>query len=131
MRIPRFALVCVSATALALAYVWQQTEIFRLAYVGQKQLGHFEELLDVNSALRYNLTRKTSVSHMGLQAAQGSEFHLPEQFCLLRVPGEQTVRSGRQQVEDKMTLIARMFGFRRQAEAQTLNQGAGYFSLSE
>ena len=122
MRVPHFVLLCVSATVLSLLYVWQQTEVFHLAYTGQKHLVKFEELLDENSALRYNLTRKTSLTRMGSKVAQNTEFRMPDNYCLVKMPvSEKEIRSGAERSVGNGALLARMFGFKRQAEAKTIN----------
>ena len=103
-------------------YVWQQTEVFHLAYTGQKQLVKFEELLDENSSLRYNLTRKTSLTRMGTRVAANTEFRMPDNYCLVKVPlSGKEFKAANGRLPRKETLFARMFGIKRQAEARTVN----------
>ncbi|MBU1999172.1 MAG: hypothetical protein KKE64_06720, partial [Candidatus Omnitrophica bacterium] len=71
MKLSKFLLLAFIVTSAALFYVWQQTEIFRLGYVNQKNVVDFQKLLDANSILRYNLKSETSLIQMG-EALSGS-----------------------------------------------------------
>jgi hypothetical protein len=51
-------------TLFSLLYVYQQTEILHLAYVGQKRVTAFEDLFDKNSVLRYNINKSSSLVHI-------------------------------------------------------------------
>jgi len=120
MKLPRFVLLTLIATILALVYVHQQTEIFRLGYQGQKNLDRFQVLLDANSNLRYNFKRKTSLVSIGNRISEKSDFMMPENYCLVRLESPAVAsRSGRP--VRKETMVSRFFGIKRQAEARTVN----------
>ena len=111
--------VCI--TLFSLFYVYQQTEILRLAYVEQKQYGIFQELLDKNSLLRYNIEKKSSLVNIGSSVSAQSDYVMPEKYQLVRlVPSKEGVTLA-QGSPNKETLLSFIFGIRRQAEARTIN----------
>ncbi len=114
--------VLASVTVLSLVYVWQQNEILRLAYEGQKNYVCFQDLLDANSSLRYNLTQNTSVTKMAGRISQTSDFTMPDNYCLVKVPAPKSQASYAQRYSRrKQTLMSQVFGIRRQAEAKTID----------
>jgi hypothetical protein len=115
MRLSKFLLIICLTTGLALTYVHQQTEIFRLAYDGQKQMKKFQALLDINSNLRYTFKQKTSLVCIGTKVSGQSDFAMPENYCLVRLDSPAARPAKRE------TLITRFFGIKRQAEARTVN----------
>ena len=120
MRLSRFLILAFIATMFALTYVSQQTEIFRLAYEGQKNTKKFQELLDANSNLRYSFKKKTSLVCIGNKVSGQSDFTMPENYCLVRLdPSCTLVKSSRPAKRE--TVVARIFGTKRQAEARTVN----------
>lgn len=123
MRLPKFLMLVVAFTLLCLGYVWQQTHIVHLAYEGQKRMATFQDLLDENSLLRYNLTRKTSLIAMGERVSLATDFQLPQQYCLVKVDAcadQQRAKDGSRLTRQE-TLLARVFGLKRQAEAKAIN----------
>jgi hypothetical protein len=122
MRLSRFLGVLLAVTLLSLLYVWQQAEILRLAYEGQKHYVSFQDLLDANSSLRYNLTKNTSVTKMAGKITKTGDFRMPNNYCLVKVsaPKSQTQYVQRY-YHRKETLVSRVFGIKRQAEARTIN----------
>lgn len=123
MRLPKFLMLVVALTLLSLGYVWQQTHIVHLAYEGQKRMATFQDLLDENSLLRYNLTRKTSLIAMGERVRTGTDFQLPQQYCLVKVDAcaDQPRAKDGSRLTRQETLLARVFGLKRQAEAKAIN----------
>lgn len=104
-------------TLFSLLYVYQQTEIFRLAYAGQKKLAHSEELLDKNSILRYNIEQRASLVQIGNKFSGCAEFQMPDSYRLVRFkPARGSVNT-----LNRQTLVSRLFGVKRQAEAKTIN----------
>jgi len=104
----------------SLLYVYQQTEIFRLAYVGQKKLVALEELLDKNTYLRYNIERNASLVQIGDRVSGNADFQMPDSYRLVRlVPSKEGFRL-RAPASGKETLVSRIFGVKRQAEAETI-----------
>lgn len=120
MRLSKFLFLAFIATVFALTYVSQQTEVFRLAYEGQKNMKKFQELLDVNSNLRYSFKKKTSLVCIGNKVAGQSDFTMPENYCLVRLDPSCTLVKSSRPVK-RETVVARLFGIKRQAEARTVN----------
>jgi hypothetical protein len=122
MKLSRFLSLLMSVTLLSLLYVWQQTEVLRLAYEGQKNYVYFQDLLDENSSLRYNLTKNTSVTKMAGRISGQGDFRMPDNYCLVKVsvPKSQT-QYVRRHSHRRDTLASRVFGIKRQAEAKTIN----------
>jgi hypothetical protein len=110
-----------SVTLFSLLYVYQQTEIVRLAYAEQKQHVVFQELLDKNSILRYNIEKSSSLVSIGGNLNNSSDFQMPDKYQLVRlVPSKEGVVLT-QGPANRETLLSRVFGIKRQAEARTIN----------
>jgi hypothetical protein len=119
MRLSKFLASALIVTGFALAYVYQQTEIFRLAYDGQKYSRSFQDLLDTNSNLRYNFKQKTSLVCIGNKVTGQGDFMMPENYCLVRLdPSTKLAKSVRPEKHE--TVVAKFFNIRRQAEARTV-----------
>lgn len=121
MKLPKFLLTVFFITLFSLLYVCQQTEIFRLAYTGQKKLAVFQDLLDENTILRYNVTRNTSVTSIGSKVSMASDFEMPGTYRLVKLTYplkelKTTLKAPRQE-----TLLSRFLGVKRRAEAKTIN----------
>jgi hypothetical protein len=121
MKLPKFVLVILLCTGISLFYVWQQTEIVRLAYAGQKTMAQFQELLDENSLLRYNLSIKTSLTTMGNALTAGNDFHMPKNYCLVKVETPESSRLAQRRSSEKINVVSRIIGVKRQAQAKTIN----------
>lgn len=119
IRLPRFLIALLTVTACSLVYVWQQTEVFRLAYDGQKQTARFQDLLDDNSILRYNLKKTTSLVALGNRVSGSSDFQMPANYCFVKVA--RAPQSNKIVRAERETLVSRIFGIKRQAEAKTIN----------
>ncbi|MCX5700907.1 MAG: hypothetical protein NTZ63_05145 [Candidatus Omnitrophica bacterium] len=120
MRLNKFLTMVLSVTLFSLFYVYQQTEIVRLAYSEQKQHSVFQDLLDKNSNLRYNIEKSCSLVNIGASVSNHSDFQMPDKFQLVRlVPGKEGITFV-QQSANKETLLSRIFG-KGQAEAKTIN----------
>ncbi|MGE5308437.1 MAG: hypothetical protein ACM3OC_05085 [Deltaproteobacteria bacterium] len=118
MRLEKFMLIVIAATAFSLIYVYQQTEIFRLAYDGQKNTKKFQALLDTNSNLRYSFKQKTSLVSIGNKIS-GQDFTMPENYCLVKLdPAYSLVKADRPVKRE--TMVSKLFNIKRQAEAKTL-----------
>lgn len=118
MRLNKFLSMVISVTLFSLLYVYQQTEILRNAYVEQKQYVVFQDLLDKNSILRYNIEKNCSLVNIGGSVANHSDFQMPDKYQLVRlVPSRDGVTLARGAVS-KETLLSRVFGLKRQAEAK-------------
>lgn len=120
MKLSKFLMITISVTILALVYVHQQTEIFRLAYICQKRSAIFQEVLDKNTFLRYNIKRNTSLVRIDDKVGEYAKFEMPDTYRLVRLQGPAgTFTAARQQ-----NLFSRLFGIKRQAEAKTLSPAA-------
>ena len=122
MRISKFLPLSVFITSIALLYVWQQTEIFRLAYDGQKKVAIFQELLDENALLRYNKAKNASLVRIGSKISKVADFQMPDAYRLVRLsePSE-TLRLVRR-IPKKENLFSKIFSIKRQAEAKTIDR---------
>ncbi|MDD5166464.1 MAG: hypothetical protein PHQ57_03640 [Candidatus Omnitrophica bacterium] len=121
MRLSRFLLTSSLITFLCILYVFQQTEILRMAYVGQKKRVAFDDLLDKNSILRYNINKDASLVQIGDSIAKCSDYEMPNSYRLVKfVSNKGNLRAGTQAV-NKENLLSRLFGIKRQAEAKTIN----------
>ena len=121
MRISRFVAVVSFITCFSLLYVYQQSEIFRLAYVGQKKQAYFQDLLDKNTILRYNVERNASLISIGNKISGSNDFQMPDSYRLVKLSATKEGFRINSENPAKQTLIARIFGIRSQAEAETIN----------
>ncbi len=121
MRLPKFLITILLVTVFSLLYVWQQNEIFCVAYQGQRSSAKFQDLLDQNSLLRYNLKTNTSLIRLGDKAMDSGEFQMPDNYWLVKLnPNqEEAVLAGTPR--QKETVLSRIFGIKREAEANTIN----------
>jgi|WetSurMetagenome_2_1015567.scaffolds.fasta_scaffold523323_1 hypothetical protein len=126
MKLSKFLVIAVVVTSFAVLYVWQQTEIIRLAYTGQKNLAIFQDSLDNNSVLRYNLKRKTSLINIGTRVEGNDDFQMPESYCLVKLASQKEDLGLVSRAQAKReNILARLFGIKMQAQAQTVESGAG------
>jgi hypothetical protein len=121
MRLSKFILLISLVTIFALLYVYQQTEILRLAYTAQKKTAIFEDLLDKNSVLRYNLGRSVSLVRIGSRVSEHADFQMPDTYQLVRLLTTEEVSSATTRALNKESIASRIFGIKRQAEANTVN----------
>ena len=121
MKLSKFLSVIFSVTFVSLLYVYQQTEIIRLAYAGQKNTAIFEELLDTNSALRYNLGKSVSLVRLGSKIEQDKDFQMPESYRLVKLSYPQGLVNKAALEVKRENLFSRIFGVKEQAEARTVN----------
>jgi len=122
MRLFKFLATVTFITYFSLLYVYQQTEIFRLGYAGQKRQVRFEELFDKNTLLRYNIARQASLVQIGDRISDLADFQMPDSCRLVRLsPVSQEGIMLTQGQPKQETLLSRIFGIKRQAEANTLN----------
>lgn len=108
-------------TLFSLLYVYQQTEILHLAYVGQKRVTAFEDLFDKNSVLRYNINKSSSLVHIGGRVSERIDFQMPDNFQLVRLAPLKENLKVNAQAFNKESMLSRLFGIKRQAEARTVN----------
>lgn len=92
-----------------------------MAYVGQKNQACFQDLLDKNTILRYNIERNASLISIGNKISGSKDFQMPDSYRLVKLSATKEgfrINSGN---PAKQTLIARIFGIKSQAEAETIN----------
>ncbi|MBM3249263.1 MAG: hypothetical protein FJZ09_00240 [Candidatus Omnitrophica bacterium] len=121
MRVSRFLAIVSCVTCFSLLYVYQQTEVFRMAYMGQKRQSSVDDLLDKNAVLRYNIQRKASLVEIGNRISGSTEFQMPDTYRLVRVRPARNSLKLAQGPALRETLFSRFFGIKRQAEARTIN----------
>ena len=121
MRLNKFLSTVTIITLFSVLYVYQQSEVFRLAYVGQKKQSVFQDSLDKNSVLRYNINQNTSLVYIGNKVLSNTDFQMPDNYRLVRMTlsGEAIATSRTQGGRENM--LSRIFGIKRQAEARTIN----------
>ena len=125
MRLAKSLLVIALSTVFSLFFVWQQTEIFRLAYEGQKIETEFKNTRDKNSVLRYNLKTNTSLTRIYGKISTPEEFQLPDAYMLVKLSSPAAhARSHRQLLAKEESLLSRVFGVNRSAEAKTVTSAA-------
>ncbi len=124
MKLSKFLLLVTSITLFCLLYVYQQTEIFRLAYIGQKKSTAFHDFLDKNAMLRYNINKNTSLVLIDNKVSGYANFEMPDSYRVVKLVSPQGgLRIASQSRTLKLKTIATaLFGVKRQAEARTINR---------
>jgi hypothetical protein len=122
MKLSKFLIASLVVTFFSVLYVWQQTAIFKLAYSGQRSNASFEDLLDKNSALRYNLKKNTSLTRMGERVLESNDFQMPDSYCLVKLSSpKESQKYAKNRAPKRENLAYRIFGIKREAEARTIN----------
>jgi len=122
MKLHKFLLFISLLTVVSLLYVHQQTEIFRLAYVGGKKDTLCQDLLDKNTLLRYNIDTSASVVRLGSRVGVDNGYEMPDSYELVRLSNPQDLLEVRQERRpERQSLLARIFSIKSQAEAKTIN----------
>lgn len=121
MKMSKFLAFIFCLTCASLLYVHQQTEIFRLAYLGQKKQSLYQDLLDKNTVLRYNIKRNGSLVYIGSKIAGSSEFQMPDNYRLVRLSPSKEEGLKNPKARPIMELAARIFSVRNVVQAKTLN----------
>ncbi|MDD5120634.1 MAG: hypothetical protein PHR84_04930 [Candidatus Omnitrophica bacterium] len=121
MKLTKFLSTVVFITSFSVLYVYQQSEIFRLAYLGQKKQALFTELLDKNTALRYNINKSSSLVKIGGRINETSEFQMPDNYRFVKFVSSKEGLKLADQDQNKEGLLARIFSLKREAQAKTIN----------
>jgi len=121
MRLSKFLLLVTFSTFFALLYVHQQSEIFRLAYIGQKKTAEFQELLDKNTILRYNIESDASLIRIGNKLSYGRDYEMPASFQLVKLRESLEGSELPKLIPRRQNLIARFFSIKREAQAKTIS----------
>ncbi|MDP2043606.1 MAG: hypothetical protein Q8K15_00370 [Candidatus Omnitrophota bacterium] len=121
MRLTKFLSIAVFITSFSVLYVYQQSEIFRLAYLGQKKQVTFNELLDKNTALRYNIKKNSSLVNIGNRISGTNEFQMPDNYRFVKFISSGNGLKLADQNQSRESLLARIFSLKREAQAKTIN----------
>ena len=121
MRLNKFLSITVFITSFSVLYVYQQSEIFRLAYLGQKKQATFNELLDKNTALRYNIKKNSSLVNIGNRISDTNEFQMPDNYRFVKFVSSRNGLKLADQNQSRESLLARIFSLKREAQAKTIN----------
>jgi hypothetical protein len=119
VKLSKFLALVFFFTLVSLLYVFQQTEIIRLAYLEQKQQAVFQGLLDRNTALQYSIKKSASLVRIGNKISQDRNFEMPNsyQFISLKRPTQppRTIAH----LFTRTNVFSRIFAVKREAEAYT------------
>jgi len=121
MKLTKFILFCIFTTFFSVLYVYQQSEIFRLGYLAQKRQSMFQELLDKNTFLRYNIESNASLVRIGTKLSQNQDYEIPANFQLVKLSYPLENLKVNLRAAKKENLIARLFSIKREAQAKTIN----------
>ena len=109
-------------TFIAVVYVYQQSEIFYLAYLGGKKQTILADLLDKNNIFRYNINRLSSLTSLENKILNDVDFEIPAVKTLVRLNVERENTKINPESKGKTNIIFSFFTRARQAQAQTLNR---------
>ena len=121
MKLTKCLSTIIFITSFSVLYVYQQSEIFRLAYLGQNKQALFTELLDKNTALRYNINKSSSLVNIGGRIKESSEFQMPDNYRFVKFVSSKEGLKLADQSQNKEGLLARIFSLKREAQAKTIN----------
>jgi len=121
MRLTKFFSTVVFITSFSVLYVYQQSEIFRLAYLGQKKQAIFTQLLDKNTALRYNINKGSSLVNIGARINETGDFQMPDNYRFVKFIASPAGLKLADQNQAQEGLLARIFSLKREAQAKTIN----------
>jgi hypothetical protein len=121
MKLTKFLSMVVFITSFSVLYVYQQSEIFRLAYLGQKKQVLFTELLDKNTALRYNINKSSSLVNIGGRINATTEFQMPDNYRFVKFVSSREGLRLADENQNKEGFLARIFSLKREAQAKTIN----------
>ena len=117
----KFLSMTVFITSFCVLYVYQQSEIFRLAYLGQKKQIVFTELLDKNTALRYNINKSSSLVNIGARINDTNDFGMPDNYRFVKFISSPAGLRLADQSQSREGLLARIFSLKHEAQAKTIN----------
>ncbi|MDD5506647.1 MAG: hypothetical protein PHR73_07840 [Candidatus Omnitrophica bacterium] len=121
MKMSRFLSLTVFVTSFCVLYVYQQSEIFRLAYLGSKRQSTYNELLDKNTALSYNIKKSSSLVKIGSRINGADDFQMPDRYRFVKVVTSKDGLKPASQNHARTGLLAGIFGLKREAQAKTIN----------
>jgi len=122
MKLSKFILLIFFVTIIALVYVYQQNEIFYLAYLGGRKQAMLADLLDKNNILRYNINKLSSLTCLDGNVLREVDFEMPAVKQLVRLNSGQNNLKISRESNRKPNLLFTFFGRTRQAQAETINR---------
>ena len=124
MKLLRVLLVICLVTLTALLYVYQQTQIFYLAYRNDKKQARLQESIDNNNILRYNIGVLSSLPYIEKKLlAKYSDFEIPEEQRMVKLNLITQRSQARQSTKKRTNVFARFFNsITKQAEAKPINR---------
>jgi hypothetical protein len=121
MKMTKFISLTVFITSCCVLYVYQQSEIFRLAYLGSRRQVTYNELFDKNTALSYNIKKSSSLVKIGSRISGTNEFQMPDKYRFVKVVAYNDGLKPASQNQARVGLLAGIFGLKREAQAKTIN----------
>ncbi|MBU0547474.1 MAG: hypothetical protein KJ710_05990 [Candidatus Omnitrophica bacterium] len=121
MKMTKFFSVTVFITSFCVLYVYQQSEIFRLAYLGSKRQNTYNELLDKNTAISYNIKKSSSLVNIGNQVCEANDFQMPDKYRFVKVVTSKDGLKPASRNQGREGLLAAIFSLNREAQAKTIN----------
>ncbi|MCX5713744.1 MAG: hypothetical protein NT033_02840 [Candidatus Omnitrophica bacterium] len=121
MRLSKFLILVFFFTLVSLLYVFQQTEIIRLAYLEQKRQTVFQVLLDKNTVLQYNIKKSASLIRIGSRISRDGDFQMPNSYQFVRLKRSEQQPRIITRLFNRPNVFSRIFAVKREAEAYTIN----------
>jgi hypothetical protein len=121
MKLTKFFSAVIFITSFSVLYVYQQSEIFRLAYLGQKKQATYTELLDKNTALRYSINKSSSLVNIGARISTTNDFQMPDNYRFVKFIASPEGLKLANQNSGQESLLAKIFSLKREAQAKTIN----------
>jgi hypothetical protein len=118
MRLSKFLSIIFSVTLFSLLYVYQQSEIYRLAYTGQKKQIVVDELRNQNCVLKYSIEKNGSLVRIGDKVSEKSDFEMPESYRMMKMYYTGENLSLKVAPKLKETLLSWIFGIKSEAQAK-------------
>ncbi len=119
MKMTRFLAGACTVTLFCLVYVYQQTEIVRLAYAAQKKTIRAQDIVEENARLRFAIDQRASPVQLGARIFKSEDFQMPDSYRLVQVQQAKMP----QEPPRTESLAVRLFGIKRQAQARTIGPG--------
>lgn len=89
--------------------------------MAQKRQAMFQELLDKNTLLRYNIESNASLVRIGSRLSQNQDYEIPANYQLVKLSYPLENLKVNMRAPKKENLIARIFSIKREAQAKTVN----------
>lgn len=121
MKLSKFILLIGTITLISLIYLYQETETIKLAYTTSKKSKYYQDLLEQNRNISYNIDTLKSVTLLGnkvLGANSNFEIPKPTQLAELKLKKSKNLKIASS--KQKPNLILSFFSLKSQAEAQTI-----------